>query len=961
MVTKFINDIFGKNEKGYITVWTLPDKKCKSFAMKDKAQIDKFVKENKESKDIYFGIGARKENFAGTKRGKAEDISSISCLWYDLDVKGSAHKQTALPETKEEGLQFLRECGYEPSIVIDSGNGLHCYWLLENYIGVATEKHRENISNLMSEFQKQLNQKAKERGWVMDNTSDIARVLRLPGSINHKNGTECKVIGGNGERYSLDKFLHLVRKEETQTKKQYKQNERAVYKGETGCGDKCIDKCKFLQYCKEHSSELPEPYWHAMISNLALASDGVELCHELSREYKGYSKAETEDKVQRARKESKPHTCKYIRESLGFDCGKCDSQVKSPIGFGVITKLEKAQTAIKKEFANLEDVYDEAVLDALAYLKQNSMKDYSLFKANIKSKHKNLNLVEFEKTINQQILKSANKLGGDGEELKLDGISLGEATMPDKYIVDMQSIKKIVQTGESVKIFPICNCPIVIQNRFINLDSKNEKIGLAYFVDGKWKDCIGNRADIFNKTTLMKFSNKGLKVSTTNAGELVSYLDSYEGVNMENITIKKSIDRLGWVGDDTFFPYVTGDITFETDSVHYAVYEDTKPSGTREKWLDLVTRARENVYARSMISASVASALIEKMGVRNFMLHVWDDSKAGKTAILKLALSLWGNPTKLMGTFYTTEVALEQRAAMLNNLPLGIDEKQVGNKKRIDFEKIIYMLCSGESKSRGQREGGVQQKRYWRNISMSTGEEPLLKGNAKDGSNNRCMQINGRPIDNEVFGKEIHNKLSRHYGFGGSDIIEYVCKKQKTNPDYVEELYSEFADTFSTLGCIDSYVDYCSAMCVGDYFVSKILFDASDEDAKKEAMEMAMVIYNNAQESISGTNGERGVEFVKGWLVSNINRFQPDSTPCFGKVDGGKFTVIPEYLNNALDEAGFTPSTVIKALGNRGLLVKCEYEKGKNRTKTRATFSGVQINCYVIKLESDEIKPLVRE
>jgi len=48
----------------------------------------------------------------------------------------------------------------------------------------------------------------------------------------------------------------------------------------------------------------------------------------------------------------------------------------------------------------------------------------------------------------------------------------------------------------------------------------------------------------------------------------------------------------------------------------------------------------------------------------------------GKTAALKAALSVWGDPEGLMASFYATRVGLERLAGFFRDLPLGIDEKQ---------------------------------------------------------------------------------------------------------------------------------------------------------------------------------------------------------------------------------------------------------------------------------------------
>ncbi len=81
-------------------------------------------------------------------------------------------------------------------------------------------------------------------------------------------------------------------------------------------------KCQFIQHCKEHALELPEPLWYSLISNLiSVRPGGVTLCHEYSKRYPKYSQAETDQKVLHALDGSGPHTCEYIQAN-GFKCDK---------------------------------------------------------------------------------------------------------------------------------------------------------------------------------------------------------------------------------------------------------------------------------------------------------------------------------------------------------------------------------------------------------------------------------------------------------------------------------------------------------------------------------------------------------------------------------------------------------------------------------------------------------------
>jgi len=95
--------------------------------------------------------------------------------------------------------------------------------------------------------------------------------------------------------------------------------------------DKILE-CDFVKWCKENPEKVSEPLWYSLISNvISIRPGGVSFCHQLSRNYPEYSRAETDSKILQALDSSAPHTCNHIK-SNGFKCQK-DCGVKAPASF----------------------------------------------------------------------------------------------------------------------------------------------------------------------------------------------------------------------------------------------------------------------------------------------------------------------------------------------------------------------------------------------------------------------------------------------------------------------------------------------------------------------------------------------------------------------------------------------------------------------------------------------------
>lgn len=117
--------------------------------------------------DAYFGVLNRVR-----ESGKAEDcVANTGVLWADLDAKN-------IGGTHMAALMALQKADMAPSILVDSGHGLHCYWLLR--APVAFDRAAAAMKGI-----------ARQIGG--DHVHDAPRVLRIPGTHNHKYGQEIPV------------------------------------------------------------------------------------------------------------------------------------------------------------------------------------------------------------------------------------------------------------------------------------------------------------------------------------------------------------------------------------------------------------------------------------------------------------------------------------------------------------------------------------------------------------------------------------------------------------------------------------------------------------------------------------------------------------------------------------------------------------------------------------------------
>lgn len=205
--------------------------------------------------------------------------------------------------------------------------------------------------------------------------------------------------------------------------------------------------------------------------------------------------------------------------------------------------------------------------------------------------------------------------------------------------------------------------------------------------NGEVKEGIFAKSKVYSSP--LELANFGASISNFN--KVGKYLAELEADNEEKIPVIYAVSKLGW-RNGAFIPFsnesnIIVDIDFKLEKWIRAYTS----KGKLKEWIEQIRPYRKNNKFRFILASSFAAPLLEIIGHRIFIVYNWGDSRGGKSAALKSALSVWGNPEELTLTFNTTAVGIERLAGLYNDLPLGLDEKQV-NKSQTNLEQIIYML-----------------------------------------------------------------------------------------------------------------------------------------------------------------------------------------------------------------------------------------------------------------------------
>ncbi|MBD2760117.1 AAA family ATPase [Yimella sp. cx-573] len=149
-----------------------------------------------------------------TGRGGAADARALVGLWADVDfgTVGHAHNEANLPNPPDdlEAARIVDTSGLPtPSLWVHSGGGLYPWWILDQPLEL-DDTTRPIAASLSTRWQQTLEASAERLGYHYGaGVGDLARVLRVPGTINRKAGGErsCFILDDTGEVYAFEDLL----------------------------------------------------------------------------------------------------------------------------------------------------------------------------------------------------------------------------------------------------------------------------------------------------------------------------------------------------------------------------------------------------------------------------------------------------------------------------------------------------------------------------------------------------------------------------------------------------------------------------------------------------------------------------------------------------------------------------------------------------------------------------------
>lgn len=516
------------------------------------------------------------------------------------------------------------------------------------------------------------------------------------------------------------------------------------------------------------------------------------------------------------------------------------------------------------------------------------------------------------------------------------------------WIADNNGIRILTFLGEKMA----CYHPILPVERLFNIETKTEKITLAYLRDDEWKEITVDKGLIASSTKIVKLADYGVAVTSESSKAMVQFLCDIE--NMNQIPLKNSTSKFGWHNDE-FIPFDRS-IVFDDESRFKELTESLKERGSYDIWLELCKKIRQNkahYEPQLYMAASFASVLLKKLNMLPFIVNLWGSTGKGKTVAMMLAASIWANPSenKYITDSYSTQNAFEIRLDILNHLPLMMDDlSKVRDKLNDNFTDLIYLLCSGKGKDRSNVDLGLNKVKTWQCTILSNMERPLAAETMRGGAINRILDFEMQ--DGYIFesGNAVVEILSDNYGFAGPKFVDYLKGiPYETLQIYRREFEKLIKEEAKHQGSVkeEKQILPLSVLLLADKIATDLIF----EDGIYLDIPTMVANLKDVNEV---SEGRRAYDTIIDYVKVNINRFSDVNNigECWGFIEDYYVNINPAVLKNIATRENFSVRAFCSWAKKENLL-KSNNDRSQNVIKR----NGHATRFYTIRLEPEEKEP----
>lgn len=613
-----------------------------------------------------------------------DNVVALKSFYIDVDVKLESY------QTQGDALHafklFVDAVDLPvPTIVVGSGSGgFHAHWVVDRVLDLATW---QPVANALANA-------CQSVGLICDTqcTIDSARILRIPGTLNHKHTPPKDVtLISNGAIVSFEDFKEVLEPFNVFTPAPttelvqfpFPRRQPTIEGSELSAGIVVYDApqpslgdvaeaCPFIEDAwVEGGENYNNPLWFMTLQVAAHLDDGRAAAHKMSCGHRDYRPEDTDEQYDRIVREHQARDigwpqCSKIKSSGATQCATCPhlSSGKSPFNFVSLPApvLSTAITGTNSMFVDTWPPKYTRGADGLIYFQDVN----------------EAGVIVDRKVCPYQI--SSGWLQDDPWKLHFTALtSIGKAAKLEIPLADfgaMGGTRKALSTYGLV------------------LSDKDFKATQEFLL--AWTQKLQQQKNSVVSSTAFGWTNK-------------------EGGGIEGFVYAGRV----W-GDGMDRPAAISD---------FNLAKKYTPTGNSKHWLEackLVT-AQQRPGLQYIVAAAFASPLMQFTGYEGSLLSTFSGGTGiGKTSALKVGLAVWGHPQLNKHGLKDTGNSLFNELGKTQCLPAYWDEI-LGQEEAKKFVNNIFDLSGGVEKSRMKRDGSLAARGTWNTIMISAANLSLYE------------------------------------------------------------------------------------------------------------------------------------------------------------------------------------------------------------------------------------------
>lgn len=702
--------------------------------------------------DVYFGCA----KFGALNNRTHANAKHFRALWIDIDcgpTKGVPDEKGIIKGylTQDDGMvefrRFCKEVGLPRPIMVNSGYGIHAYWLLEETID---RREWEPLSNRLRDL-------CVQHNLIVDaSVFEASRVLRVPGTKNFKYDTEADVdvINDSSSRITYQQMKDLLGAPdpvaeqpdflpktlspmmEAMLSNKVKRFKTIMIKSAKEEG------CQQLLHCYENQESISYDMWRSSLSITAFCVDGDMASHRMSEKYPDYDRAEVDKKIDDLRRTGGPHHCTTFEKWNPGGCDGCihKGKITSPIVIGIeVLEADDGDNEVVVEEDGQDQTYQIPAYPPPFFRGKNG----GVYRKPMENEDDPLLVYEHDLYIVK----------------RMTDPNAGETLLFRLHL-----------PRDGVREFSIPLAQAVVKEKLRDALAPQ---GVA--PSGKQVDALLWYTMTFVKN--LQYANKAEIMRT----------------------------QFGWVDGDSKF--ILGDREITKDGIFYsppstATKEDSAliyPKGDFEKWKEVF-----NMYALPGMEphafaalTAFGSPLLKFTGLSGAIINViYPRSGSGKSTALYMCNSVYGEPQKLASIWKDTFNAKMHRLGVMNNLPNTIDE--ITNTTPMEFSDLSYSISQGRGKNRVKSQSNEMRvnNTSWQGITLASANASFYEKlgaakNSPDGESMRLLEYSIAPNDviDVALGKQMFDhQLRENFGHAGDIYAQWLVNNLESAKDLIAKV-----------------------------------------------------------------------------------------------------------------------------------------------------------------------------